>query len=163
MLPYRSNVPKISEFCFVAVDPDFPARCKEKGQGIIVGGHNYGQGSSREHAALAPLYLGVKAVIAKSFARIHKANLVNAGILPLEFVSEADYDGVELGHALSICGVPAGLKAGGDLPNKQKHSSSPTAPPAAAFAVKAELSGRQIDILLAGGLLPYTKKISERQ
>ena len=156
VLPYRSNVPKISEFCFVAVDPDFPARCKEKGQGIIVGGHNYGQGSSREHAALAPLYLGVKAVIAKSFARIHKANLVNAGILPLEFVSEADYDGVELGHALSICGVPAGLKAGGDLTVTDSSTGR-------SFAVRAELSGRQIDILLAGGLLPYTKKISERQ
>ena len=109
VLPYRSNVPKISEFCFSVVDETFPARAKEAGKGFIVGGSNYGQGSSREHAALAPLYLGIKAVIAKSFARIHAANLVNAGILPLIFENPDDYDQVEQGDMLRLENVRAAL------------------------------------------------------
>jgi len=95
ILPLRSNIPKISEYCFAVCDEKFPSRALELGKSIIVGGSNYGQGSSREHAALAPLYLGVKAVIVKSFARIHMANLINAGILPLTFVNEADYDKID--------------------------------------------------------------------
>ncbi|MFY9451956.1 MAG: aconitate hydratase, partial [Bacillota bacterium] len=100
VLPFRSNIPAISEFVFSAVDPSFPERAKELGKSVIIGGQNYGQGSSREHAALAPMYLGVKAVIAKSFARIHKANLVNFGILPLEFADPEDYDSLEQGDVL---------------------------------------------------------------
>ena len=96
LLPYRSNVPYYSNYCFINVDPEFPSRCKEQGGGVIVGGANYGQGSSREHAALVPLYLGVKAVLCKSFARIHKANLVNSGIIPLTFADPADYDAIKL-------------------------------------------------------------------
>ena len=92
ILPLRSNIPAISQHCFTVCDEDFPRRAKNMGKSIIVGGSNYGQGSSREHAALAPLYLGIKAVLVKSFARIHRANLINAGILPLTFVKEADYD-----------------------------------------------------------------------
>src|SRR5699024_5610134 len=95
ILPFRSNIPKISQFCFTVCDPDFPARCQQEGGGIIIGGSNYGQGSSREHAALAPLYLGVKAVAAKSYARIHCANLANAGLIPLQFNDEADYDRID--------------------------------------------------------------------
>ena len=109
VLPYRSNVPKISEFCFSVVDETFAARAKEAGKGFIVGGSNYGQGSSREHAALAPLYLGIKAVIAKSFARIHAANLVNAGILPLIFENPDDYDEVKQGDMLRLENVRAAL------------------------------------------------------
>ena len=102
LLPYRSNIPYLSEHCLTPVDPAFPARAKEMGGGILVAGHNYGQGSSREHAALVPLYLGVRAVIAKSFARIHMANLINSGIVPLEFVNEADYNGIDLKDELVI-------------------------------------------------------------
>jgi len=92
LLPFRSNVPYLAEFCLTPCDPDFPKRAKENGGGFIIGGSNYGQGSSREHAALAPLQLGVKGVIAKSFARIHMANLINSGIIPMTFENEADYD-----------------------------------------------------------------------
>ena len=102
LLPYRSNVPHLSNFCFEAIDKGFPARCKEAGNGVIIGGSNYGQGSSREHAALAPLYLGIRVVIAKSFARIHRSNLINSGIIPLVFENPADYDTFELGSELVI-------------------------------------------------------------
>ena len=102
ILPYRSNIPHLSQFCFAGVDPSFCARAKEKGKGFIIGGANYGQGSSREHAALVPLYLGIKAVIAKSFARIHMSNLVNAGILPLTFVNPDDYDKIAQGDRLQL-------------------------------------------------------------
>ena len=100
LLPYRSNIPYLADFCLTPVDETFPGRAKAAGKSILVAGHNYGQGSSREHAALAPLYLGVKAVIAKSFARIHMANLINNGILPLTFVNEADYDKIDQGDVL---------------------------------------------------------------
>ncbi|MCH4007037.1 MAG: aconitate hydratase [Eubacterium sp.] len=112
ILPYRSNIPHLSQYCFEVVDPTFPERAKKAGRGIIVGGENYGQGSSREHAALVPLYLGVRAVIAKSFARIHAANLINAGILPLTFKDPADYDHLTQGDKLEISGVLEGLESG---------------------------------------------------
>ena len=104
VLPYRSNVPKLSEFCFTVCDKEFPARAKEKGGGVILGGANYGQGSSREHAALVPLYLGIKAVVAKSFARIHVANLINFGIVPMTLANPDDYDKFTEGDALEIVG-----------------------------------------------------------
>lgn len=151
ILPYRSNIPHLSQYCFEVVDPEFPERAKAAGKGIIVGGQNYGQGSSREHAALVPLYLGIRAVIAKSFARIHAANLVNAGILPLIFENEADYDRIAQGDRLELSDIHEGLKAG-----------KITAKVVSGGAVKAEiplcmeLAGRQKEMLLAGGLLKYT-------
>ncbi len=106
MIPYRSNIPHLSQFCFYQVDPEFSSRAKQAGKGIILAGANYGQGSSREHAALVPLYLGIRAVIAVSFARIHKANLINAGILPFTFANAEDYAKVDLGdNALTIHGL----------------------------------------------------------
>ena len=105
ILPLRSNIPAISEYCFTVCDETFPTRAKELGKSIIVGGANYGQGSSREHAALAPLYLGVKAIICKSFARIHRQNLINNGILPLCFVDEADYDKIDRDDVLELPGI----------------------------------------------------------
>lgn len=145
VLPYRSNVPKISEFCFSVVDETFAARAKEAGKGFIVGGSNYGQGSSREHAALAPLYLGIKAVIAKSFARIHAANLVNAGILPLIFENPDDYDEIEQGDVLRLDGVRAALEDDRII----LHAGDKNIP------LRMELAERQKEVLLAGGLLDY--------
>ena len=152
ILPLRSNIPAISEHCFTVCDKDFPKRAKELGQSIIVGGSNYGQGSSREHAALAPLYLGVKAVLVKSFARIHRANLINAGILPLTFVNENDYDNINEGDNLEIKNVKADVVAGKTtltVVNKTKNVEIP---------VLCELTGRTKDIILAGGLLDYTRE-----
>ena len=145
VLPYRSNIPKISEFCFSVVDETFAARAKEVGKGFIVGGSNYGQGSSREHAALAPLYLGIKAVIAKSFARIHAANLVNAGILPLIFENPDDYDEIEQGDVLRLDGVRAALEDDRII----LHAGDKNIP------LRMELAERQKEVLLAGGLLDY--------
>lgn len=145
VLPYRSNIPKISEFCFSVVDETFAARAKEAGKGFIVGGSNYGQGSSREHAALAPLYLGIKAVIAKSFARIHAANLVNAGILPLIFENPDDYDEIEQGDVLRLDGVRAALEDDRII----LHAGDKNIP------LRMELAERQKEVLLAGGLLDY--------
>ncbi len=151
ILPLRSNIPAISQHCFTVCDKDFPERAKSLGASIIIGGINYGQGSSREHAALAPLYLGVKAVVVKSFARIHRANLVNAGILPLTFVNEADYDAISEGDQLALPDV-RNLIAGGKeellLVNKTTGKEIP---------VLCELSDRTRDIILAGGLLDYTR------
>jgi len=150
ILPLRSNIPAISEFVFTQVDPQFPKRAKEKGGGFIVGGENYGQGSSREHAAIAPLYLGVKAVIAKSWARIHKSNLVNFGIVPLTFEDPADYDKIEQGDMLEISGLRDALRKGEvEVEDTTKGFS---------FKVKADVSGRAVDILLAGGLINHTKE-----
>lgn len=143
ILPYRSNIPKMSEFCFTVCDESFPERAKAAGQSIIVGGLNYGQGSSREHAALVPLYLGVRAVLAKSFARIHEANLINAGILPLRFKNESDYDRLNQGDSLSICGIFEGLETGHML----------LCAPAGDIELVCDLTARQRRILLAGGLL----------
>jgi len=146
ILPLRSNIPAIAEFVFYRVDEKFVARAKEKGGGFVVGGSNYGQGSSREHAALAPMYLGIKAVLAKSFARIHWANLVNFGILPLTFVDEADYSSIEQGDRLEIPDVGAALK--NDKPLVVKNLNK-----GATINVKHGLTERQREILLAGGLL----------
>lgn len=152
ILPLRSNIPAISKHCFAVCDEDFPDRALTLGKSIIVGGSNYGQGSSREHAALAPLYLGVKAVLVKSFARIHRANLINAGILPLTFVNEADYDKIGQGDELLLENVRQAIKDGKTelmLINKTKNAKIP---------VLCELSGRTKDIILAGGLLDYTRE-----
>ncbi len=152
ILPLRSNIPAISNHCFTVCDENFPARAKEFGKSIIVGGANYGQGSSREHAALAPLYLGVKAVLVKSFARIHRANLINAGILPLTFANEADYELISLGDELVLTDIRKQIEDGKTevtLLNKTNGKS---------IIVKCELSGRAKDIILAGGLLNYTKE-----
>ena len=149
ILPYRSNIPKLSEFCFSVCDPAFPERAKAAGSGIILGGENYGQGSSREHAALVPLYLGIRCVIAKSFARIHAANLVNAGILPLTFANAADYDLLEEGAALTLSNVFSGLEEGFVTACDDRGNS---------FRLSCRFSARQITILKAGGLLNYTKE-----
>ncbi|MCZ7624417.1 MAG: aconitate hydratase [Candidatus Kuenenia sp.] len=148
VLPLRSNIPAISEFVFEKVDKEFAKRAKEKGGGFLVGGINYGQGSSREHAALAPMYLGVKAVIAKSFARIHRSNLVNFGILPLTFTEENDYLVLDQGDSLELVDIKKQLKSGGILVvhNRTKNKE---------IKVTHLLSSREIDILFAGGLLNY--------
>ncbi len=153
ILPYRSNIPHLSQYCFEVVDPEFPERAKAAGSGIIVGGQNYGQGSSREHAALVPLYLGIKAVVAKSFARIHAANLVNAGILPLEFENEADYDKIGQGDSVSMHSVHEGLKADRIVMTVKKADGTSCDIP-----LRMELADRQKEMLLAGGLLKYTAK-----
>jgi len=148
VLPYRSNVPKISEFCFAAVDEDFAARAKAMGQSVIVGGVNYGQGSSREHAALAPLYLGVRAVIAKSFARIHAANLINAGIMPLTFENPEDYELLSELDSISISGIHDGMEKGSMSLISGKHE----------IRLLCSFTPRQQAILKSGGLLNYTKE-----
>lgn len=150
ILPLRSNIPAISNHCFTVCDKDFPARAKELGKSVIVGGSNYGQGSSREHAALAPLYLGVKAVLVKSFARIHRSNLINAGILPLTFENEADYDAISQGDVLSMPDVKEAVKAGQDIVITNKTTGKQ-------IVAKCELTDRTKEIILEGGLLNYTK------
>jgi aconitate hydratase len=152
ILPLRSNIPKISEHCFTVCDEDFPRRAKNMGKSIIVGGSNYGQGSSREHAALAPLYLGVKAVLVKSFARIHRANLINAGILPLTFVNENDYDKISQGDEIAIADVKASVLADKTELTVIDKTTGEEIP------VLCELTGRTKDIILAGGLLDYTRE-----
>ncbi|MBO5930104.1 MAG: aconitate hydratase, partial [Clostridia bacterium] len=152
ILPLRSNIPKISEHCFTVCDESFPARAKEMGKSIIVGGANYGQGSSREHAALAPLYLGVKIVLVKSFARIHRANLINAGILPLTFVNEADYDKISQGDTLSVSGLIAAVESGAEIIIKNETTGEE-------IRANSDLSGRAKEIMLAGGLLDYTREM----
>ena len=151
ILPLRSNIPAICEYVFEVVDPSFPARCKQEGGGFIVGGENYGQGSSREHAALAPMYLGVKWVLAKSFARIHKANLVNFGIIPLTFADPADYDKIENGDRFRATDVRGSIERNEPLTLKNETKGT---------EIKAEydLSERQRQTLLDGGLLNHVKK-----
>ncbi len=146
-MPYRSNIPYLSKFCFAVCDESFAQRALEAKNSIIVGGTNYGQGSSREHAALVPLYLGVKAVVAKSFARIHAANLINAGILPLTFENPDDYDKCVQNTTLSLENVFEGMENGRII----LRSGSDEIP------VVCNYTKRQIDILRAGGLLAYTK------
>lgn len=153
ILPLRSNIPAISQHCFTVCDKDFPARAKELGQSIIVGGQNYGQGSSREHAALAPLYLGVKAVLVKSFARIHRSNLINAGILPLTFENESDYEQISHGDLLSMPDVKSCVEDGKDIVITNKTTGKQ-------IVAKCELTDRTKAIILAGGLLNYTKENS---
>ena len=152
VLPYRSNVPKLSEFCFTVCDKDFPERAKAKGGGIIVGGANYGQGSSREHAALVPLYLGIKAVVAKSFARIHVANLINFGIVPMTFVNADDYELFAEGDGLQIDGFAEAV-AGKDEVTLKNTKTGATA------QLKLTLTARQREMLMAGGCLNYTKGV----
>ena len=149
VLPYRSNIPKMSEFCFEVCDADFPARAKAAGDGVILGGSNYGQGSSREHAALVPMYLGIRAVVAKSFARIHAANLVNAGILPLTFENESDYARFDQGDTLSLCQIHQGMDTGFVTLRSDRGQEA---------RLRCTLTPRQKAILLAGGLLEYTKE-----
>ncbi len=150
VLPYRSNVPKLSEFCFTVCDKEFPERAKQKGGGIILGGVNYGQGSSREHAALVPLYLGIKAVVAKSFARIHVANLINFGIVPMTLVCAEDYDKFNEGDEIEIKDFAAVVASSNEavLVNKTTGERA---------KLKLDLSARQREMLLAGGCLNYTK------
>ena len=153
ILPLRSNIPKISQHCFTVCDKEFPARAKALGKSVIVGGENYGQGSSREHAALAPLFLGVKAVLVKSFARIHKSNLINAGILPLTFSDPSDYDKIKLGDMLELPNVKKEISGGCDVTVINKTTGD-------TITAKCELSDRTRAIIAAGGLLDYTKENS---
>jgi len=149
VLAFRSNIPRIADFVYYRMDPEFSARARQKGGGFIVGGVNYGQGSSREHAALAPMFLGVKGVIAKSFARIHHGNLVNFGLLPMVFADESDYDRIEPGDALTVDETVAGVtKQSLIVSNVTKDFE---------FNVKVNLTDRQKELLIAGGLLPYTR------
>ncbi len=150
LLPYRSNIPYLSDFCLTPVDKAFPQRAKQKGGGFLIAGHNYGQGSSREHAALVPLYLGIRGVIAKSFARIHMANLINSGILPLVFENENDYDKTEQGDCLVIADVLRKVDGSQRFTVENKTKGF-------AFPVKLEVSKRLRDILIDGGLINHIK------
>ena len=151
ILPYRSNIPYLSNFCFAVCDEKFPERCRKEGPSIIIGGSNYGQGSSREHAALVPLYLGVKAVVAKSFARIHCANLANAGILPFTFKNEADYDTIDQMDELELPNIRTAIANGGKVILKNKTKGTE-------IELEPVLTERQRDLVLAGGLLNYTRE-----
>jgi aconitate hydratase len=155
ILPLRSNIPAISEHVYEIVDPTFPARAREAGGGFIVGGDNYGQGSSREHAALAPMFLGIKWVLVKSFARIHRANLINFGIIPITFANPADYDKIESGDEIVIDNVIGSIKKNEPLTLANKTKG---------IEIKGicDLSDRQREIVLEGGLLNYVKKSVSR-
>jgi aconitate hydratase len=152
-LKYRSNIPKYAEFVFEGVDPQFSKKALANRQAgvhnVVIAGESYGQGSSREHAAICPMYLGVKAVVAKSFERIHAANLINFGILPLVFANPADYDKVGADERAEIAGIPAALTSGGELALRTSSG--------AVVALKHSFSARQREILLAGGMLNYTR------
>lgn len=151
LLPFRSNIPYLSQFCFNTIDTEFSKRAKNLGGGFIIAGENYGQGSSREHAALAPLYLGVRGVIAKSFARIHKANLINNGIVPLEFKNEADYNEVDPLDELVIDNIKEALTKGSvKVKNISKNSE---------FEVLIDLTEKEIQVIKAGGRLNYVKNL----
>ena len=152
ILPYRSNIPFLSQFCFSVCDPDFPERAKQAGDGVVIGGSNYGQGSSREHAALVPMYLGIRCVIAKSFARIHIANLINAGILPLTFADPADYDSLNEGSRLTFKNLKDGIATGKVTMTDEATGKE--------ILLTGEFTERQQHILLCGGLLNYTKENS---
>lgn len=154
ILPYRSNVPYLSQFCFGVCDKEFPERCKKEGGGIVIGGSNYGQGSSREHAALVPLYLGVKAVVAKSYARIHCANLANMGLIPLQFVNEDDYDRIDQMDDLRLPHIKEELEQGNQVTLEDVTKGI-------TIQVEAQLTKRQRAMVIAGGLLNYTKSKAE--
>ncbi len=147
ILPYRSNIPYLSQYCFEVCDPGFPERAKAAGRSVIAGGENYGQGSSREHAALVPLYLGVRVIAAKSFARIHAANLINAGIMPLVFEDPADYDKLDQSDRVSIKGILASLESGRFILRDETKGLE--------IPLKGTFTERQKEILKAGGLLKY--------
>ena len=151
LLPLRSNIPALAEYCLTPVDEALPQRAKTKGGGFLVAGENYGQGSSREHAALVPLYLGIKGVLALSFARIHQANLLNSGILPLTFSKREDYLRLKQGDELVLTDLSQQILSGEIIKVNNKTGNY-------FFEVKLLLSPRQKKILLAGGLLPYTRK-----
>ncbi|MCD6118296.1 aconitate hydratase [bacterium] len=151
ILPFRSNIPRISDFVYEVVDPTFPERARKAGRGIIVGGDNYGQGSSREHAGLAPRYLGIEAKITKGYARIHRANLVNFGILPLIFKDETDYDRIEKGDVLVIENARGQVKAGNEVTVRNETKDYE-------FTAVHDLSEREVAIVIAGGKLNYTRK-----
>ena len=153
ILPYRSNIPYLSNFCFKQCDEKFAEHCKEAGEGIIIGGSNYGQGSSREHAALVPLYLGIKAVITKSFARIHCANLVNAGIIPFTFKNSEDYDKISVNDELCLPAIRDVIANGRTAVLKNNTTGEE-------YELDYQLSERQVQIILAGGLLDYTRENS---
>ncbi len=151
ILPLRSNIPAISEYVFAPLDPEFAERAKREGGGLVVAGENYGQGSSREHAALAPMFLGVKAVLAKSFARIHRENLINFGILPLTYINPADYDAISQGDELEIADVKSALQNNNAeivVKNITKNRE---------YKVLHDLTDRQIQVMLAGGMLNFIK------
>lgn len=150
VLPLRSNIPAMAEHVFASVDPAFPQRAKEAGGGIIVGAENYGQGSSREHAALAPMYLGVKIVLAKSFARIHRDNLINFGILPMTFADPEDYHKLEQNDILEINDITPSLREGVEIEVKNITRNT-------TFKVRSQMTPRQVEVMLAGGLLNYTR------
>jgi aconitate hydratase len=147
ILPYRSNIPYLSQYCFEVCDPGFPERAKAAGRSVISGGENYGQGSSREHAALVPLYLGVRVIAAKSFARIHAANLINAGIMPLVFEDPADYDKLDQSDRVSIKGILTSLESGSFILRDETKGLE--------IPLKGTFTERQKEILKAGGLLKY--------
>lgn len=147
LLPYRSNIPFLSDYCFSGIDEKFPERCRDNGGGIIVGGDNYGQGSSREHAALVPLHLGIKFILAKSFARIHRSNLINSGIIPLVFENPADYDTIDLLDELAIDNAIEQVKSGTvTIENKSKNKK---------YTAKTNLSELELAMILAGGKINY--------
>lgn len=156
ILPYRSNIPYLSNFCFRQCDEKFSERCKAAGKGFIIGGANYGQGSSREHAALVPLYLGNKAVIAKSFARIHCANLINAGIMPFTFADGSDYDRIDTDDTLALEGIREKIADGKPVTLKNLTKGEE-------YALNYDYSDRQTAMILAGGLLNYTKNLSKQE
>lgn len=156
ILPYRSNIPYLSNFCFRQCDEKFSERCKAAGKGFIIGGTNYGQGSSREHAALVPLYLGIKAVIAKSFARIHCANLINAGIMPFTFADGSDYDRIDTDDTLALEGIREKIADGKPVTLKNLTKGEE-------YALNYDYSDRQTAMILAGGLLNYTKNLSKQE
>lgn len=156
ILPYRSNIPYLSNFCFKQCDEKFSERCKAAGKGFIIGGANYGQGSSREHAALVPLYLGIKAVIAKSFARIHCANLINAGIMPFTFADGSDYDRIDTDDTLALEGIREKIADGKPVTLKNLTKGEE-------YALNYDYSDRQTAMILAGGLLNYTKNLSKQE
>ena len=156
LLPYRSNIPYLSDYCLTPVDPAFPARAKAEHGGILVAGQNYGQGSSREHAALVPLYLGIRAVVAKSFARIHRDNLINNGILPLTFANEGDYDDISPMDELTLPHVREAIAQG------QEQLTLHNATKGRDYTVCLPLTQRQRGMILAGGLLNYTRESQEK-
>ncbi len=156
LLPYRSNIPYLSDYCLTPVDPAFPARAKAEQGGMLVAGQNYGQGSSREHAALVPLYLGIRAVVAKSFARIHRDNLINNGILPLTFANEGDYDGISPMDELTLPHVREAIAQG------QEQLTLHNATKGRDYTVCLPLTQRQRGMILAGGLLNYTRESQEK-
>ena len=154
ILPYRSNIPYLSNFCFTVCDKTFPDRCKAEGGGLIIGGSNYGQGSSREHAALVPLYLGIKAVVAKSYARIHCANLANAGILALRFKDEADYDRIDQMDTLTLPDIRSAIRNKAPILLRDETKGIE-------MEVVPMMTDRERAMVVEGGLLNYTKSLSK--